>query len=707
MALFQQALPVWERGKQWEKNYFLVFRTPVRAGGRTTVRFTAAVSCMLLVNGELAASGPSRAPHGYCRVDEADITPLLTQQENVLVIVAAGYAINGYAMLERASFVQAEVVQDGRVIAATGTGGFAAYPLAQKLRRVQRYSFQRPFCEQYRLDAAYAPLMRALQYEGAPVELTVCPPLKLLPHGGVYPDYAPLAPVQRVASGHVGYKTPEPYAYYKYISKIGPAIQGFAVDELEDFLAEKCRGFTFEPRWDGGLYREPEALAPDTYTICRFPFNATGHLTLTVSTQAGCSLYLLFDEVLTGADVDFMRLNCTNAVEYRLCPGEHRLITYELYTMQYLKLCAVGGDLTVESIRLRQVKYPGVCAALPDSDPILRMIDSAAVETLCQNAVDLLMDCPHRERAGWLCDSFFTGRAEWALTGKNTVEHAFLENYLLPGRYPDQPEGMVPMCYPSEHRDGRYIPNWAMWLVLELAEYRARTGDEAMIGAYREKVYAIVRCLAGWENRLGLLELPGAWVFVDATRANRMTQDVNFPTNMLYAAMLETVDRLYHDPELAQKAARLKRDVLKRAYDETLGFFVDHAVWQRDALVPVRECTESAQYYAFLFGGATPQSHAALWRRLLTQFGPNRAGGHDPYPQMDEANAFIGVQLRLETLFRFGRHAQMMAEIKDYFAPQAALTGTLWEKRTPTASLNHGFASHIAYLMRAVRTGMR
>jgi hypothetical protein len=49
----------------------------------------------------------------------------------------------------------------------------------------------------------------------------------------------------------------------------------------------------------------------------------------------------------------------------------------------------------------------------------------------------------------------------------------------------------------------------------------------------------------------------------------------------------------------------------------------------------------------------------------------------------------------------------MMAEIKDYFAPQAALTGTLWEKRTPTASLNHGFASHIAYLMRAVRTGMR
>ena len=36
--------------------------------------------------------------------------------------------------------------------------------------------------------------MRALQYEGAPVELTVCPPLKLLTHGG------------RVAQRHGGHQ---------------------------------------------------------------------------------------------------------------------------------------------------------------------------------------------------------------------------------------------------------------------------------------------------------------------------------------------------------------------------------------------------------------------------------------------------------------------------------------------------------------------
>ena len=27
------------------------------------------------------------------------------------------------------------------------------------------------------------------------------------------------------------------------------------------------------------------------------------------------------------------------------------------------------------------------------------------------------------------------------------------------------------MCYPADHPDGTYIPNWAMWLILELKEY--------------------------------------------------------------------------------------------------------------------------------------------------------------------------------------------------------------------------------------------
>ena len=53
-------------------------------------------------------------------------------------------------------------------------------------------------------------------------------------------------------------------------------------------------------------------------------------------------------------------------------------------------------------------------------------------ETFAQNSFDIFTDCPTRERAGWLCDSFFLGRAEYEFTGTNLIERSFLENYMLP-----------------------------------------------------------------------------------------------------------------------------------------------------------------------------------------------------------------------------------------------------------------------------------
>ncbi len=702
MANFQSALPVWEAGKETEKNHFLVFRaiSPQKAG--TFLRLAVSTGYQLLVNGELAASGPSRGPHGYYRVDEICLDPFLNREENLIAIIAAGYAVNGYAMLFQPSFLQAELIQGGKAVAATGKAGFSAYQMPQKRRKVQRYSFQRTFCEEYQIDGNYAPMLSDIGWSGSPVPLSQYPQAKLLDRGGVYPDYQPLYPVEISAVGKADRCEPGPYTYYKYISKIGDAIMGFPVEELENFLAEECRGLSFDLSHCTRLMEKRVSLESGGCAILRFPFNATGHLEFTVQTETGCTLYLLFDEILTEGDVDFLRLNCTNAVKYELCPGVHRLISFEPYTMQFLKLCAMDGSCGISQVSLRQVKYPGIRSSLDSDDFQLRQIYSAGVETFCQNAVDLYMDCPHRERAGWLCDSFFTGRVEHDLTGRSTVERSFLENFLLPEHFSGQPEGMFPMCYPSDHFDGRYIPNWAMWLALELEEYLQRTGDGKMIQNYRPKIFQALEWMKAHENSLGLLEMPGAWIFVDSSRSNRLGKDVNYPTNMLYAAMLQTVSRLYGVPELAEKAACLQRKLLDRSYDKEQGFFTDNAIWENGELKNTGEVTESCQYYAFLFGGATPQSHPVLWDRLLTQFGPDRGGEGNPYPQIDGSNAFIGVHLRLETLFRYGQHRQLAEEIKGYFGPMAALTGTIWEKRIPTHSLNHGFGSHVVYWLRRI-----
>lgn len=54
-----------------------------------------------------------------------------------------------------------------------------------------------------------------------------------------------------------------------------------------------------------------------------------------------------------------------------------------------------------------EYKHPPLKYTPKFGDKEICKIADAAVETFRQGSVDLFMDCPSRERAGWLCDSFF------------------------------------------------------------------------------------------------------------------------------------------------------------------------------------------------------------------------------------------------------------------------------------------------------------
>lgn len=139
------------------------------------------------------------------------------------------------------------------------------------------------------------------------------------------------------------------------------------------------------------------------------------------------------------------------------------------------------------------------------------------------------------------------------LTGNHLVEDNFLENYLLPEQFPYLPEGMIPMCYPSDHPDGVYIANWALWFILELYEYQGRSPQSSLIPALKNRVDGILAFMARYENEDGLLENIPGWVFVEWSKANELTDGVNYPSNMLYSATLLAASRLYKKEEYRQK----------------------------------------------------------------------------------------------------------------------------------------------------------
>ena len=435
------------------------------------------------------------------------------------------------------------------------------------------------------------------------------------------------------------------------------------------------------------------------------PHEISGMFSVDVTADEDTEILLMFDEIMRdGNRLDYRRFGATGALLWRLPAGSHSLESFEPYSASYTGFYVLRGSVTVNNMKMIYFGADKPDVRLKNADPDLEKIFNAAVETYRQNTFTLYMDCPSRERAGWLCDSFFTGRVEKALTGKSEIEHNFLENFLLPESFSCIPDGMLPMCYPADHYNGTFIPNWAMFYVIELCEYLERTGDRGLVDLAKDKISALMRWFEKYENEYSLLEKLDGWVFVEWSKSNELTNDVNFPTNMLYAMTLRAVESLYGDKTAGEKAARIEKAINELS---RIGiFYCDNALRGDDGQLHLSgKITETCQYYAFFCGTATPEENPELWKTLLYDFGPQRVPGNGwpnlrpdaKHKNVYPSNAFIGDYLRLELLFRYGEHEKLIENIKGYFLDMARTTGTLWENESPAGSCNHGFASHVVY----------
>lgn len=682
--MFLRAKPVWLEGRETEIHLNVQFKAVVPSAHKAVVRVATSGIYHLTVNGRFAAYGPARAGKGCFRVDEIEVSDWLSEKENVVVLEVCGYSSAGFYLIRQPSFLQAEVVGDGVVFAATGTD-FTARVHPFLYQKTQRYSFQRPQLEAYHIDRPDAWLVDSAKGPFTPVVTAVG---TLLPRNVPYPRYETVT-AQPLFSGRVEETNPQEYrrdrSWNQYHERMNTA---FPIPDLAVFPTDEYQRMRFIP----GETCTGGELEDDTYTVFALPYNATGMPRFRVTCPAPLRLYVIFDEVLSEDRVDALRMDCANIVRYDLCAGVHELQFFEVYTMKYLQMTAIGGCCSVEDLTMVEYKHPPVALPFKVNTPEQQRIADAAVETFRQNAVDLFTDCPSRERAGWLCDSFWTGRVEYLLTGGVQVETNFLENFLQEEKLPLLPEGMFPMCYPADHVEACYIPQWAMWLVLELREYRDRGGDPDLIARYRPRIDRLFSYFAAYENEDGLLERLPSWNFIEWSKANELTWDVNYPTNMLYAGALRAAAELYGETALLDKAARVLDTVRRQAFDGE--FFVDNAVRTDGQLVLSGERTEVCQYYAFFFGAATPETHGALLQRLINDFGPQRRET-GKWPEIWPANAFIGNYLRLDMLLRLGYREAVLRDIEGYFLYMADRTGTLWENTGAYASCNHGFASHV------------
>ncbi|WP_312372790.1 alpha-L-rhamnosidase-related protein [Lachnoclostridium sp.] len=694
------AQPIWPKGRSTEKNLLIGFGADIMKedSAPTILHITASSIYRIYLNGNYIGFGPARSAHDYYRIDEYNLTDKLNNSHNRLAIEVVGYNVNSYYTLDQESFLLAEVTCGNKILNATGlkgNEGFEALELPYKIQKVQRYSFQRPFVEAYQYNSNDV-LWRTGQF--FPNRILSCEILEeknLLERGVSYPALENTYPRYIIQKEHIRIKEVTNLWKDRSLLHIGETLKGYTEDELSLHLSDDIQKIeTIETDSIYTKYPMDQGLnlLENTAVMYAFENNITGFIGLKIKCSNKTKLYIVFDEVLSQGDIDFKRLECVNVIQYGLEEGEYQLETIEPYTMKYMKIIVVEGDCFIESVYIRELKNPDTnLAFFHCNNDAINQIYQAGLHTFMQNAVDIYMDCPSRERAGWLCDSYFTSRVEYDLTGNSKIENNFIENYLLPETFDYLPKGMLPMCYPADHYDSVFIPNWSLWFVLELYEFYQRTNDKQMVERSKVRVYQLFEYFQKYENEYGLLEQLDGWIFVEWSKCNDFIQDVNYPTNMLYSYALKVAGKLYQDNGLIEKSENIKKVILEQGFNGN--FFIDNAIRLNGRLELTNNITETTQYYAFYFDIATIEKNYELWNILLQNFGPlNKVG---TYSYIHPSNAFIGNYLRLELLSKFYERDRVIKEIEGYFLGMAVKVGTLWEHNEPYASCNHGFASHV------------
>ena len=686
--MFKKALPVFAKGKQNEKNLFTTFVADTDCLMGAELHICAADFYSLYVNGSFVAFGPARTARGYARMDIIDLTPYHVDGTNTISINVAHYNCCSLSTVRQAGYLMCEVIRDREAVLWTGRD-FDCYLSAIREQKVQRYSVQRHFTEVW--DMTKAHLCQK-------VEQQTVPSPKVIDRRAPYPHYEDVCYTVAASRGiyeEDGSVVPKQYFYSKPTSeRWGCFSREEEVSHPFEWVQKQKQTVT---ELDVAL---PLELRAEEYAIFDLDRIETGFISLNATASETSDIVIAFSEDAHREKFEFTDMHAHNVVEIILARDKHEsFLSFEPYTMKYVFVAVRSGSVSIESLGIKTFVGDVSSVVIPDiKDETLRNIYKGAVRTYSHNAVDLYTDCPSRERGGWLCDSYFTAKTEYELFGTTLVEDAFLENYRLFDGDAMLPEGVIPMTYPSEIQDdGTYIPQWTMWYILEVEDYVNNRGHRADAHLFKDSIDRLLDFYEGYLNSDGLLERLPSWNFVEWSRANEWTRDVSYPTNFLYAQVLECVYRLWGDEKYLERAFAVRRTAIEQAFDGRV--FLDHSVRGADReLIRQEHCSEACQYYAILFGGidVNEDKYTELRRLVYEVFGASRTEEH---PEITEINAFIGAYLRLEALLKLGKNELVLKDLCDFFGNMESETGTLWEYRQRHGSRDHGFASYALVAM--------
>lgn len=678
---------VWAEGQKNQMNRAFAFVLDLGKKQMGEICLSAASCYKVIADGKLMGFGPNRTAHGYARA-----AVYLFNAQYITVEVQSHFVPN-FCWVKREPFFACVLkTESGKEYFAED---FNCFALSDRVQKVRRYSFQRGFCETYINEKDRTALYFCKPQNAFPRVKTEKAELShLLPSETLNPALSEIFAEKVIDSGYC--KTSPEIAVYvdRTETLIGTVIEGFKRGEWQDFSTDEISRITYLSGAKSGDY---------AYETLDFSRIVTGIVEVEIIAGNAGEVFFAFDEILSGEKLKTIkpfRGGTANVFKWTVKKaGVYNLSAFEPYAFRYANVITSAG--VKANVKVRAYENPEAGKMLFEcDDKKIEQIMEAARHTFAHNAVDLLTDCPSRERAGWLSDSFFSSVAERVFTGDNKVERAFLQNYILADKS-GHPKGMIPRCYPADYyeEDG-FIPNWSLWYILEIYKYFTQYGYDETVEKSRANVEGILNYFVDFENEFGVLEDLKGWIFVEWSAANNSDHinGINVPSNACYYASLLAAAKVYGIKGLKEKAEKVKDYLLKNAYVD--GFFVDNLIRnEKGDIIPTENYTETCQYYMFFFKCADKHTHKELFDKMLNEYGKSDSsvsGGNPVKKQLTPSNMIYGVYMRLELLMREQKRVELLNECVRYFYDMTQKTGTLWENNTASASCDHGFASYVS-----------
>ena len=660
----------------------------------------------LYINEEIVMQGPRRTAHGYLRVDDIDVSKYLLGGENHIAVelIEYGNMYNKYSndsTLEDGMLIM-EICSGKKRIFSTGVEDMSVLRLDYRVKKSERISHSREAIEIYNINEDSGAWRKGkgeyLTATAVDIDKTylctsvLIPTLKKLKFENVI-SYGACR-----IDKNKKFKTD----FYE---------GGDYFERFDEYVYKDCRQTVDIPptctkisKKNGEFFIES---GEDSYIMLDMGRSAVGLLCIDMESDAG-TVDIVRSEMLDKKGN--MPYYYGTVSRVHTSGGNIRQVFFEAGLYRYLKIYFRGcKNIRIKDISLLEYSYPdeNKCSFLCNDENINKLY-RAAKDTLLFNALDVFMDCPDRERGGWLCDSLWTARAASLMLSDDRVEREMLETFLLTdkdGMY----KGFYPEAYPASKDNYKAftgITTWSFWLMCQLCEYVNRTGDIEFALEFKERVAAFVCGSMSYLGESGMLEnLP--CVFVDWSMANNAVNvsPISTAANALYSYTLENLGKLYDEKIWVDNAISI-RNSLKKAIEDNGGGAIIPDSFERNAHGKLvgRGYTSEACTFTALWAGLYNKEE----NMPAIKFAKDHMGTCPKYPSdlnIGKSNLFIGLCIRLDMLARLGYYDVMFKDMLDIYMWQLKEgPGTLWEcNYIDTSSRCHGFSSHVGvHLLRDV-----